>query len=203
MKIFVVRHGQTIWNKEAKMQGSADSPLTELGILEATKLGEALMDKEIDKIYTSPLGRTIKTTEYIKGNRDIPVSVIDELQEINFGNMEGKPVDIIQEKYGEIIYNFWNDPLNYKNNTGESFHQVYERVKKGMSKIIENRHKEKNVVVVTHGVIISVLLSWVNGGSIEDTWKTPIVNNTSVSTLKYNGEGILELLNKNDISHLK
>lgn len=203
MKIFVVRHGQTIWNKEARMQGAADSPLTELGILEASKLGEALRDREIDKIYTSPLGRTLQTTEYIKGDRDIPVSVIDELQEMSFGVMEGKPAELVQKKYGEIINNFWNDPLNYRNDTGESFQQLYERVEKGMRKIIENRHREKNVLVVTHGVVISVILSWINGGKIEDTWKTPIVKNTSLSILKYNGDGVLELIKENDTSHLK
>ena len=64
MKIFVVRHGQTIWNKEARMQGSADSPLTELGILEASKLGEALRGEEIDKIYTSPSKFQIKNRNF-------------------------------------------------------------------------------------------------------------------------------------------
>lgn len=202
MKLFVVRHGQTVWNKEGRMQGSGDSPLTDLGILEASKLGKALKNTEIDKIYTSPLGRTLQTTEYIKGDRDIPVSVIDELQEINFGKIEGKELRVVEEKYGEMIYNFWNNPLKYKNDSGESFSDLYGRVKVAMDQIVANRGKEKNVLVITHGVVISALISWINGGSVQDTWKTPVVKNTSVSILEYNGEGRLEIIKKNDISHL-
>lgn len=203
MKLFVVRHGQTVWNKEKKMQGSGDSSLTELGILEARKLGEAIRNIEFDRIYTSPLGRTLQTTEFIRGDRDIPVQIIDELQEMNFGIIEGKELSLVEEKYGDMINNLWNNPVDYRNDSGENFEDVYKRVGVAMDKITSNGDREENVLVITHGVIISVLFSWINGGSIEDTWKTPVVKNTSISILESNGRGEIKVISKDDTSHLE
>ena len=91
MKLYVVRHGETVWNKLHKVQGVADIPLAENGILLAEKTGEALKDVSFDLCITSPLIRARKTAELILEKQSGKVSVIEDarIQEINFGVLEG------------------------------------------------------------------------------------------------------------------
>ena len=97
-KIYLVRHGQTVWNVKKRMQGHQDSPLTKLGILQANWAKEALDDIKIDIIYSSPSNRAYKTAEIIKGNRKIPLVAKNNLREINLGDWEAM-IDDIHEKY--------------------------------------------------------------------------------------------------------
>ena len=85
MDIYLIRHGETDWNKEKKLQGITDIPLNAYGIELAEKTAEGLKDVPFDRIYTSPLIRAKKTAEIIRGNRPIELEVREELKEISFG----------------------------------------------------------------------------------------------------------------------
>lgn len=89
MDIYLIRHGETDWNKEKKLQGVTDIPLNAYGIELAEKTAEGLKDVPFDRIYTSPLIRAKKTAEIIRGNRPIDLVVKEELKEISFGDYEG------------------------------------------------------------------------------------------------------------------
>lgn len=81
MDIYLIRHGETDWNKEKKLQGVTDIPLNAYGIELAEKTAEGLKDVPFDRIYTSPLIRAKKTAEIIRGNRPIDLVVKEELKE--------------------------------------------------------------------------------------------------------------------------
>lgn len=202
MKLYIVRHGQTIWNKEGRMQGAKNSNLTEKGISEAKKLNKFIKDINFDRVYVSPLGRTLETMEYVKGDMDLPVTIVEELQEMNFGKFEGEVLENLKDEYPEDIYNLWQNPKAYVNETGENYEELFERVEKGIDKILENKDREENVLVVTHGVIISTLLTIVKKKPIDEIWETPVVRNTSLSIVEYNGRGELEIVEENIIKHL-
>lgn len=202
MKLYIVRHGQTIWNKEGRMQGAKNSNLTEKGISEAKKLNKFIKDINFDRVYVSPLGRTLETMEYVKGDMDLPVTIVEELQEMNFGKFEGEVLENLRDEYPEDIYNLWQNPKAYVNETGENYEELFERVEKGIDKILENKDREENVLVVTHGVIISTLLTIVKKKPIDEIWETPVVRNTSLSIVEYNGRGELEIVEENIIKHL-
>lgn len=153
MKIYIVRHGETKWNEEGRMQGVQNSDLTEIGIDEAKKLGDRLKNTEFTKVWTSPLGRCLETTSHIVGDRDLEVEILEDLHEFNFGVFEGKPVDVLEEKYPEENYNLWNRPEKYEGNGGENFEEFFERVEKGFNRIIEEG-QGGNVLVITHGIYI-------------------------------------------------
>ncbi len=80
-KLYITRHGETLWNTEGRMQGWNDSPLTDLGIKQAEWLRERIKDLKIDVIYSSPSGRAYNTAEIIKGNRELQVIKHDGYRE--------------------------------------------------------------------------------------------------------------------------
>jgi len=93
LRLFVIRHGETIWNTQKKLQGWNDSDLTEKGIKNALSLGNRLRDVEFQSIYASPSKRTLKTATLIKGRREQLIIEDENLREINLGVWEGQTHD--------------------------------------------------------------------------------------------------------------
>lgn len=89
MEIFLVRHGETEWNRQRRLQGRTDIPLNDAGLAEARRAAKALRDVNFDRIFTSPLQRARKTAEILRGSREIPVTAEPLLIEVSFGVGEG------------------------------------------------------------------------------------------------------------------
>ncbi len=83
LNLYITRHGETVWNTQKRMQGWSDSDLTENGISNAVSLGDRMKEIKLDVIYTSPSKRTITTANLIKGEREIPIILDENLREIN------------------------------------------------------------------------------------------------------------------------
>jgi probable phosphoglycerate mutase len=80
--LYITRHGQTEWNVQGRLQGHLDSPLTELGVIQAEQLADSLVNVEFDVIYSSPSLRTVRTADMIRGERPIDITIEDKLREI-------------------------------------------------------------------------------------------------------------------------
>ena len=89
MLIYLMRHGETDWNKERRLQGQSDIPLNEYGIELAAKTAEAMAEIPFDMAFCSPLERAEKTARIILGERNTPLYTDSLLMEINFGSKEG------------------------------------------------------------------------------------------------------------------
>ncbi len=85
IRLFVTRHGETVWNTQKKLQGWKDSDLTEKGINNALSLGNRLKDVAFDAIYASPSKRTLHTADLIKGNKALSIVENERLREISLG----------------------------------------------------------------------------------------------------------------------
>lgn len=202
MKIYIVRHGETIWNKEGKMQGQLDSDLSEEGIMQAEKLSLRLKDLEFEKIYSSNSGRAIKTAKILIANKDQEIIKSDLIKEIHMGIWQGMDKKDVLEKYQKNNYNFWNEPDKYDFSKiqGESFESLKERTNRFMESLIEN-HKTGNILVVSHGVTIKAIMNNVEKKKIKDFWKGSFILNTSLSILSIN-EKKYEIDLISDVSHL-
>jgi len=190
LKIYFIRHGETKWNIERRMQGWKDSPLTERGISQAQALGEYLYDIEFDGAFCSPSERTRETAELILKNRDVPLTFVDEFREINLGQWEGQTVPELEKLYGIAFKAFWESPNTYMNEGGESFSELLQRVLKGLNKIIfmyekeRKEDKEVNILVVTHTASIKTLFTYLNNLPMDDVWKPPFIHQTSISLIE-------------------
>lgn len=156
--IYVVRHGQTDWNKEGRIQGSTDNPLNATGQEQAAALGRTLTDVRLDAIYTSSHQRARQTAAVFEGRA--PIVAMDELRERHFGKFEGG-----NEKDAALVADWnkrrftWTDDME----GGESLESQSKRAETALRKIRE-RHKDSGtVMIVAHGGINPILVSYILG----------------------------------------
>ena len=198
-KLFITRHGQTEWNLEGRMQGQKDSKLTELGEVQASWLGERLSGEKIDLIISSSSGRAFRTAEIIRGERDIEIIPNDNLIEMHFGDWEGELHTDIEINYPDQQHNFWNNPHLYQTSTGETFDQVFERVSNEIEKIISD-NEGKNILIVTHAVVLKSLITYFENKEIKDLWTGAFMHSTSLNIVEIN-DNHREIVLQGDISH--
>ena len=148
MKIYVVRHGQTEWNLEHRVQGISDIELTEQGI-EETKDLKKLVDKlDIDVVISSPLKRTRETAKIL--TPDKPINIDDRIIERNWGLNEGANIDEVDR------WDCWDVVLNTGLNEIEKIQDFMYRVSEFIEDI-KTRYKDKNVLIVTHSAVSRVI----------------------------------------------
>lgn len=201
MKIYITRHGETLWNKENRRQGWKNSDLTEMGIEDAKRLGERLKSITFDRIYCSPLGRAIETARYIKGEKETPIIICEDLKEINFGVWEGMSNAEIDALYAEQNFKFWNKPHEYVPVEGETYDSLINRTEKVLNQIIE-KEKGNTILIVTHGVTKKAIYKIVKDIPLEKFWGPPFMHNTGLSILEVEGER-MHFVVESDISHLE
>lgn len=112
LTLYITRHGQTEWNVESRMQGWADSPLTDLGMAAASQLGKRLEHVSLDAVYSSTSGRTTHTAQLIIGKRDLSLIQKEDLREINVGEWQGKVSLDIERDYKEQLKTYMNDQVS-------------------------------------------------------------------------------------------
>ncbi len=199
--LYVTRHGQTEWNRERRAQGHLNSPLTDLGKEQASRLAKRLAPIQIDAVYTSTLGRTLQTAEIALAGRNIEIRQSEQLKELFFGDWEGKTFVEIESRDPEDFYNLWHRPDIYDPQTGEKITDLIARIKKEIELIAE-RHLGETVFIVVHGGVIKALMYAYQHGKLQDFWKSePYAEPTSLSKLVYS-EGAMTYEMLPDASHL-
>jgi len=198
--LYIVRHGETVWNLEKRMQGRKDSPLTDLGREQAEKLRHSLKDIKWDAIYSSPLQRTHATANIIRSNQEIPITFRDELQEMCFGDWEGKLHQEIAEDEPQKYEDFWMSPDLYATGSGEDFFEVEKRVVKEIKEIIR-QHPVGHILILTHTVVVKLLMAYFEQRPIEALWNPPTIQPTALCKVEIENEQVNILLH-GDTSHL-
>lgn len=199
--IYLVRHGQTVWNVKKKMQGHQDSPLTKLGIMQANWAKEAFDDIKIDIIYSSPSNRAYKTAEIIRSGRKIPLVAKDNFREINLGDWEGAMIDDIQEKYPKEYNTFWQTPHMFQIKNAESYYDVQDRAIKELQGILK-QDEGKTILIVTHTVTLKLIMAYFEKRLVSDLWDSPFIHPASISMVEIkDGKPIIH--QHGDISHYR
>jgi probable phosphoglycerate mutase len=203
LHIYITRHGETQWNSENRLQGWKDSELTDNGIRNAVALGERLYQTEFNAVYSSPIERAVKTTKLICSDRIIPLRLEDGLKEINFGDWEGKVKEEIEQISKQEFFNFWNAPhlYNHEPHNGESLVTLKRRVEQVIYRIIAD-NTDGNVLIVTHGVAIRAILSYLMNTPTEKWWDGPFIEGTSLTLAQYD-EGTFKVKMIGDTLHIK
>ena len=149
MKLYIVRHGETIWNIEHKAQGRRDIPLSEKGIREASNVAPLVDKLNIDVVISSPLIRARETAKILVDSK-LPINTDDRIKERDWGMNEGANLDSVDK------WDCWDVILNTKVQNIECIQDFMYRV----SDFIEDikiRYKDKNVLVVTHSAVSRVI----------------------------------------------
>lgn len=151
LRILLVRHGESVWNEEERVQGQQDIPLSELGRKQAIALGERLKGVEIAACFSSPLKRAVETTMLIldaSGN-SVSITTLPELMERNFGDWEGRRIDELKALFADefnrwVKANYIPPPPN-----GESVKDLLARVERGLERIFA-KVQNGTILVVGH-----------------------------------------------------
>lgn len=185
-EIYLIRHGQTEWNIEKRYQGSGDSPLTKMGTEQAIALANHLESTNFDAFYSSPAGRAQTTAKIILGNRNQNIEIINDFQEINLGNWEGRLYEDTKSENPELYNAFWKSPDLFTPQIGESFEDVGKRTFPALKKLAE-KNIGKRVLLVSHAVAIKSILNIITGLPLNRFWENKLFQ-TSVSILRYDQE---------------
>ena len=153
MDIIMIRHGESEDNLN-KILSRDDTSLTKKGILQIKRSKEFLINYKFDKVYYSPLTRTIQTREHL-GLEGIEE---ERIREIDFGIFTGYKYEEFTSKYPEESKLWIDDPNKYEIPKGESINTVYKRVENFLEEVTE---QDEDILLVTHEGIIRVICSWV------------------------------------------
>jgi broad specificity phosphatase PhoE len=133
--LLLVRHGETDWNADGRLQGQTDRPLSDFGRRQAHKLAEELADEPLEAIYSSDLVRARETAEIVEGRLGLPVTIDAGLRERDWGSWEG--LTAVERDRVEFV--------------GESTEEHQERILRALRRIAEHHPGAGSVLVVTHG----------------------------------------------------
>jgi broad specificity phosphatase PhoE len=199
--IYFTRHGETKWNSEGRMQGQKGSSLTLKGQEQTLKLKDRLKNKKIDIVYTSNSKRAVETTNILCNGKKIKVIESRELMEMDFGKWEGMLFDEIKQKYPDNFNYFWNKPLLYKPEGGESFNELIKRVHTVLDKILDD-NENKSILVVTHTVVLKCILSILEKRSIENIWEGDFIHPVSLTKVIFENKEEYKICYIANASHL-
>jgi probable phosphoglycerate mutase len=151
--LFVVRHGETLWNQQGLLQGHLDSPLSELGVNQANALADYFSKCDWDLIVSSDLTRAVRTAEIIKRASDKQILTDKCLRERNLGVAQGFTVKEFGEKYHDESIEFNKGGADYIIPGGESIDQRFKRSITCINGLVE-RFKGNKIIIVTHGGVL-------------------------------------------------
>ena len=197
MKLTLIRHGETIWNKERRVQGFSDIDLNDVGRQQAEQLALSLKDHNIHSIYASPLIRARRTAQIINQYHNAPIYLESNLMEMNQGDFEGLSFQDLTTREKDFLRKWIADPASVRMPNGESFDELQDRAWKAIE-AITMKHDE--ALVVSHSFTIASILCKVKNISLSE-FRSVHVDTASKTIVRFrNGSASIEAFNER--SHL-
>ena len=198
---YLIRHGETTWNAERRVQGHTDIPLHDGGREQAALTGQRLADTRFGAVYSSDLVRARETAEIIvaASNTGPYEIVIDErLREVSFGRLEGKTWTEMDDEI-RAVQNERN--LDFAPPGGESYREMLDRLG-GFAEMLKERHANDDVLVVGHGAAFRALAVRMLGLPDETFWSLSGLRSASISRVRRRDDGRTALFAWSDAGHL-
>jgi broad specificity phosphatase PhoE len=200
LKIYLVRHGATIWNAEHRIQGHTDVPLNETGLEQSRRIAQRLKDQKIDAVWSSDLTRARVTAEILAEPHGLTVNTTPLLRERRFGDWEGlTQEEIVARGDRQLLDAYRAAVVADLPPNAESMQSVWNRLSQALKEII-HLHAEGQVAVVGHGGSLRVILCQAMRAPMEcvrHIW----LDNACLSLVEFNGDRSWVRL-MNDTSHL-
>ena len=201
MKIMLARHGETPWNAEGRYQGQVDIPLSEVGIGQATALGQRLQDVHIDRAVASPLARATPTAQLALAEDLTPMLAFDDgLLQIAHGEWEGLLASEIAQRDPQRLQAWKDAPESVLMPGGESLQMVLERAWPALKRACAGLGADDTLLVVAHDAVNRVLLARILGLPLAKLWgfrQAP----ATLNLLQGDSVETLEVVRLNDCAH--
>ncbi len=196
--IILIRHGESVWNRDGRIQGYQDSPLSDLGEKQARQIGKRLKQESIDHIVSSTATRAVDTCRIAVGIA-LNIELCEKLREINLGTWEGKKSADIKLEYPHQVSMWFRTPSRVKIDGGETLRAFRMRVAQEMKRL-RNKHRDKTLAVFTHGGVICTYLTSLLGMKLDHLWRFKIQNGSITKIIFPREEPRIALLG--DVHHL-
>lgn len=200
MRLYMVRHGETDWNRARRVQGHADIPLNDYGRHLAEETAEGLKDIVFDIAYTSPLARAKETAEIILKGRETPLIETDAVKELGFGAYEGICISGENKAPESEEFNkFFTDTANYvPAGDGESIQALLKRTGSFLEELYHKEElQEKQVLISTHGAAMTALLNCIKEKyEVGEFWNQGVPANCAVAIVEVH-DGVPEITAEN------
>ena len=198
-RILALRHGETTWNVDTRIQGHLDIPLNDTGHWQGQRLGEALAQEGISAIYASDLSRAWETAQYVARASGLAVQAEPGLRERGFGHFEGRTFAEIEAELPEQAQRWRQRDPHFTPDGGESLVQLYQRVV-STSERLAARHPGELIALVGHGGVMDVLYRAATRLDLQAarTWH---LGNAAINRLLWSPQGFA-LVGWGDTGHL-
>jgi len=196
--LYLIRHAETGYNRDGRVQGHTDSKLSKLGIEQARRIRGRLDYVSFVAAYSSPATRCMHTARLTLGKMEIQPR--EGLREIRLGEWEGQKAEVLRKRYPREVDRWFHSPMNVRIPGAETVGQFRRRVVGEMNRI-RKQAPPGEIAVVTHAGVICVYLTSVLGMSLNDLWSFKIRNASVTRVLFPQGKARIDLLG--DIHHLE
>jgi broad specificity phosphatase PhoE len=200
MKLIIVRHGQTEWNKEEIFRGRADIPLDEIGLKQANAVAENLCHLNIKTIYSSPLKRALAMAQAIGKKVRLKPIIENDFIDFDFGQWQGLTLAQVRKEVPSLYRQWLKNPGKVIIPGGENLSLVRERVAHALSKVLD-KQVNGDIVIVTHRIINKILLCIIFSLNNSYFWKIK-QDVGSINIVDYT-EGFASIVSLNDTCHIK
>ena len=198
-RFIVVRHGETAWNAQRRIQGHLDSPLNEEGLAQALLIAERLSSEPFDHFYVSDLGRARQTAQPLADRTGREPIVTARLRERCLGVFQGLTGPECGQRYPDDYRRFHSREPDHAMPGAESTRALYDRVSTQFE-AWATEHPDTRVLAITHGGVLDVLYRHVNGLPLEAARDYPLFNASLNSVRREEAAWVLE--DWGDIAHL-
>lgn len=199
-RILAIRHGETAWNRDTRIQGHIDIPLNEIGHWQARRTAEALVGEDVAAVYASDLSRAHQTASTIAEALGRPVLHHTGLRERCFGVFEGKTWSELEATHPEVAQAWRRRIPEFAPDGGESLLMLRERVEKTFHELAR-RHLGEQIVVVAHGGVLDILYRAAARVDLQAP-RTWVLANAGINRVLWSEEG-LSLVGWGDVGHLQ
>lgn len=198
-RIYLARHGQTVSNREGRFCGHAETELTDLGVEQSRALGRRLEQTTIAACYTSDFTRALRTATLALGERGVAPRPDPDLRELHYGEWELERETLVRKNYPEQHRLMREEDPAWRPPGGESVAEVRARTFRALERIVKG-HRNREVLVVSHGTAINCLLSAVLGMPESHVFRIDVTN-CALTELEERC-GRLYVVRLNDTAHL-
>jgi broad specificity phosphatase PhoE len=201
MRLLLIRHGETLWNREEIFRGQIEVPLNETGFSQARHIARLLQEVPLDAVYSSPLGRALETARIIAEPHGLSVISEPGLIDLDYGSWQGLSHQQVRERFPDLYQVWLTAPHKVRFPNGESLDDVSSRSLDTVKRLAAV-HRDHNVVAVTHRVVIKLLICAILGLGSSGFWAIR-QDTCAINVIEHDEQHGFMIYRLNDTCHLR
>ena len=182
-RFYLIRHGETVANRDRIVMGSRDLPLTEEGVLQAERTRPVVAGLGVDRVFASPMVRARRTAEILVDGTGLPIEFVDDLREQDYGDWEGRPYGSMEKADPQMAARYFADPTSVVIPNGEPFDDFRRRVVDAFESRVRPGSEDARTLIVAHGGTLRILVAHALGLDAPKVFFRLWLDNLSVTTL--------------------